>query len=72
MMFGDASRPTPCGPRPNLPHEQVRRVTLLPRDLTLEDGDLSPTLKVKRRIVEARYASLIDAAYARHRAHDPV
>ncbi|MDQ2909086.1 MAG: long-chain fatty acid--CoA ligase [Candidatus Eremiobacteraeota bacterium] len=45
------------------PYEHVRRVTLLPRDLTLNDGELSPTLKVKRRIVEARYADLIEAAY---------
>lgn len=46
------------------PHEHVRRVALLPRDLTLEDGELSPTLKVKRRVVEKRYANLIEAAYA--------
>jgi hypothetical protein len=37
---------------------------MLPRELTIEDGELSPTLKVKRRIVEERYKSLIDAAYA--------
>jgi len=43
--------------------EQVRRVGLLPRDLTIDDGELSPTLKVKRRVVEQRYADLIDAAY---------
>lgn len=45
-------------------YEQVQRVAILPRDLTIEDGELSPTLKVKRRIVEARYAPLIAAAYA--------
>jgi long-chain acyl-CoA synthetase len=45
-------------------YEQVRRVALLPRDLTIEDGELSPTLKVKRRVVEARYAELIAEAYA--------
>ena len=37
---------------------------MLPRDLTIEDGELSPTLKVKRRVVEQRYAGLIAAAYA--------
>jgi long-chain acyl-CoA synthetase len=47
------------------PFEQVRLVGLLPRDLTIEDGELSPTLKVKRRIVESRYAALIDAVYER-------
>lgn len=45
-------------------YERVRRVALLPRDLTIEDGELSPTLKVKRRVVEQRYAALIEAAYA--------
>jgi long-chain acyl-CoA synthetase len=45
-------------------YEQIQRVAILPRDLTIEDGELSPTLKVKRRIVEQRYAGLIEAAYA--------
>jgi long-chain acyl-CoA synthetase len=45
-------------------YEQIRRVAILPRDLTIEDEELSPTLKIKRRIVERRYADLIDAAYA--------
>ena len=43
--------------------EQVRRVALLPRDLTIEDGELSPTLKIKRRIVEQRYAAPIGRLY---------
>ncbi len=45
--------------------EQVRRVALLPRDLTIEDGELSPTLKIKRRVVEKKFAPLIELAYAR-------
>ncbi|MGH7684505.1 MAG: AMP-binding protein, partial [Vulcanimicrobiaceae bacterium] len=44
--------------------EQIRRFAILPRDLTIEAGELSPTLKVRRRVVEHRYAELIDAAYA--------
>jgi long-chain acyl-CoA synthetase len=44
-------------------YERVRRVAILPRDLTIEDDELSPTLKVRRRIVEGRYAPLIRAAY---------
>jgi long-chain acyl-CoA synthetase len=43
--------------------EQVRRVAVLPRDLTIEDGELSPTLKVKRRIVERRYAAPVGRLY---------
>lgn len=46
------------------PYERIQRVAILPRDLTVEDGELSPTLKVKRRVVEQRYAALIEAAYA--------
>jgi long-chain acyl-CoA synthetase len=46
------------------PFEQIRKVALLPRDLTIEDGELSPTLKVKRRIVERKFAAIIDGAYA--------
>lgn len=45
--------------------ESVRRIALLPRDLTIEDGELSPTLKIKRRIVEKKFAELIESAYAK-------
>ena len=44
--------------------EQVRKVAILPRELSVEAGDLSPTLKVKRRVVESRYAREIDRLYA--------
>ncbi len=44
--------------------EQIRRIALLPRDLTIEDGELSPTMKVKRRVVEKKFADVIDSAYA--------
>jgi long-chain acyl-CoA synthetase len=41
------------------PYERVRHVALLPRDLTIEDGELSPTLKLRRRIVEQRFSFLL-------------
>lgn len=44
--------------------EQVRKIVVLPRELTVEGGELSPTLKVKRRVVEARYAAEIARLYA--------
>lgn len=44
--------------------EQVRRVVVLPRELTVENGELSPTLKIKRRVVEQRFAADIERAYA--------
>jgi len=48
--------------------EQVRRVAVLGRDLTIEDGELSPTLKVRRRAVEQRYAAPIGRLYAEETA----
>jgi long-chain acyl-CoA synthetase len=42
------------------PFERVRQVALLPRELTIEDGELSPTLKLRRRVVEERFGSLLD------------
>jgi Long-chain acyl-CoA synthetases (AMP-forming) len=51
-------------------HEQIRAFALLPADLTVEDGTITPTLKVKRRILESRYQNLIDKMYqAAERPH---
>ena len=44
--------------------ETPKKVVLLESDFTIESGELTPTLKVKRRVVEKRYKDLIDAAYA--------
>jgi long-chain acyl-CoA synthetase len=45
-------------------HEQlVHRFAVLPRDLSIESGELTPTLKVKRRIVDQHYKHLIDEMY---------
>jgi long-chain acyl-CoA synthetase len=46
------------------PFEQIRTVGVLPRDLTIEAGELSPTQKIRRRVVERLYAELIDAVPA--------
>ncbi|GAB3593894.1 long-chain fatty acid--CoA ligase [Angustibacter peucedani] len=43
--------------------EQIKRFEVLPRDLTVEDGDLTPSLKLKRRAVERRYAEVLDSLY---------
>jgi long-chain acyl-CoA synthetase len=51
-------------------HEQIRAFAVLPQDLTIEDGSITPTLKVKRRILENRYQALIEAMYqAAERSH---
>jgi long-chain acyl-CoA synthetase len=43
--------------------EQIKRFAILPRDLSIEDGELTPTLKVKRTVVNERYAELFDSLY---------
>jgi long-chain acyl-CoA synthetase len=44
--------------------EGIRRWRVLPRDLTMSGGELTPTLKVKRHLVAQRWADLIDQMYA--------
>jgi long-chain acyl-CoA synthetase len=43
--------------------EQAKRFAILPHDLSQETGELTPTLKVKRNIVAAKYIGVIDALY---------
>jgi long-chain acyl-CoA synthetase len=43
--------------------EKIKKLALLPRELTQEAGEITPTLKVKRRVVEERYKALIDELY---------
>ena len=43
--------------------ETIKKFTLLPRDLSIEDGELTPSMKVKRRIVEQSFAGDIDKMY---------
>ncbi len=46
------------------PYERVKKIVVLDRDFELEDGEITPTLKVRRGLVEQKYASAIDALYA--------
>jgi len=49
---------------PNLaPYEKVKKIALLDRDFEIERGEMTPTLKVKRNIVEEKYRDLIDSLY---------
>jgi long-chain acyl-CoA synthetase len=43
--------------------EQVKKFTVLPRNLTMESGELTPTLKVKRKFVYSNWADAIEAMY---------
>lgn len=43
--------------------EQIRRFTLLPREFSIETGELTPTLKMKRKIISQNYKDVIEAMY---------
>jgi long-chain acyl-CoA synthetase len=44
--------------------EQVKQIALLPAEFTIAGGELTPTLKVRRRVVEARWRDTIERLYA--------
>jgi long-chain acyl-CoA synthetase len=44
--------------------EQVKKFKILPRDLSQEGGELTPTLKVKRNVVADKHARAVDDLYA--------
>ncbi len=44
-------------------YEQVKRFALLPAEFSVETGELTPTLKVKRRVVEDRWNDVVEALY---------
>ena len=45
------------------PVEQIKRFEILPKDFSQPTGELTPTLKIKRNIVQHKYAETIDAIY---------
>ena len=45
-------------------YEKVKKIALLENELTVEGGELTPTLKVKRRVVNEKYADVVEGIYA--------
>ena len=45
-------------------HEQIKEFAALPAEFSIATGELTPTLKVKRRVVEERWGDTIEALYA--------
>jgi long-chain acyl-CoA synthetase len=45
-------------------YERIRRVALLPNEFSIDSGELTPTLKVKRRVIDERYNDLIEGLYS--------
>jgi long-chain acyl-CoA synthetase len=44
--------------------ERLKRIAILPEEFSVESGELTPTLKVKRKVVEQRWARVISGLYA--------
>lgn len=43
--------------------EQVKKFALLPAEWTIDGGELTPTIKVKRKVIEQKYAGVIEGIY---------
>jgi long-chain acyl-CoA synthetase len=44
-------------------YETVKQFSIIPKDLTVDEGELTPSLKVKRKVVEKKYAAMLDKMY---------
>ncbi len=44
--------------------EQIKRFAILPRDFSLEEGEVTPTLKLRRRVIHEHFADAIERMYA--------
>ncbi|MBU0506463.1 long-chain fatty acid--CoA ligase [bacterium] len=45
-------------------YETIKRFAILPTDFSIETGELTPTLKVKRKVITERYGNMLDAFYS--------
>ena len=41
-------------------YERVKRVYLLPREFSIDKGEMTPTLKIKRNVIDEKYSEAID------------
>ena len=41
-------------------HERVKKVYLLPREFSIDKGEMTPTLKIKRNVIDEKYEEAID------------
>jgi long-chain acyl-CoA synthetase len=52
-------------------YEKVKKIRLLENELTIEGGELTPTLKVKRRVVDEKYREIIEKIYTNAEKEKP-
>ncbi len=52
-------------------YEKVKKFALLEREFSVENGELTPTLKIKRRVIDDRYRQIIDKIYRDAEAEKP-
>jgi long-subunit acyl-CoA synthetase (AMP-forming) len=45
-------------------YEQIKKFALLPNELTTDGGELTPTMKLKRRVIHEKYAEAIKYLYS--------
>jgi long-chain acyl-CoA synthetase len=45
------------------PHEKIKKIALIPQEFTIEGGELTPSLKIRRKFVEEKYRDVIDGLY---------
>ena len=48
--------------------EQIKRFVILPRDFSQEEGEVTPTLKLRRRVIHEHFADEIEQLYAGERS----
>ena len=59
FLSREAERATPF----LAPYEKVKKIMVLDKDFDIDAGEITPTLKVKRNIIETKYKALIDSLY---------
>ncbi|RMG02948.1 MAG: hypothetical protein D6735_09450 [Acidobacteria bacterium] len=45
-------------------YEKIKKIALLENEFTVEGGELTPTLKVKRRVIDEKYKQIIESIYS--------
>ena len=43
--------------------EQIKKFVILPRDLTIDNGELTPTLKIRRKQINENWSEMIESMY---------